>query len=109
MKKIRKSIRITISIALVIGLGLGWLIFGGSRQQDGTHEHNQTAESEDGTVWTCAMHPQIRQDKPGKCPICGMDLTPIGETTFTAGDDTTVRRNDATAALADVHTTEGKS
>jgi len=25
-------------------------------------------------IWTCAMHPQIRQPKPGKCPICFMDL-----------------------------------
>lgn len=27
--------------------------------------------------WTCSMHPQIRQPKPGKCPICGMDLVPV--------------------------------
>jgi Cu(I)/Ag(I) efflux system membrane fusion protein len=24
--------------------------------------------------YTCSMHPQIHQDKPGKCPICGMTL-----------------------------------
>ncbi len=24
--------------------------------------------------YTCPMHPQIHQDKPGKCPICGMTL-----------------------------------
>lgn len=29
-------------------------------------------------VWTCSMHPQIRQPKPGKCPICAMDLIPAG-------------------------------
>ena len=29
-----------------------------------------------GAVWTCPMHPQIRQDKPGPCPICGMALEP---------------------------------
>lgn len=28
------------------------------------------------TVWTCSMHPQIRQPSPGDCPICGMDLIP---------------------------------
>jgi Cu(I)/Ag(I) efflux system membrane fusion protein len=27
--------------------------------------------------WTCSMHPQIRQPKPGKCPICAMDLIPV--------------------------------
>ena len=29
-----------------------------------------------GTVWTCPMHPEIRQDRPGPCPICGMALEP---------------------------------
>ena len=28
-------------------------------------------------LWTCAMHPQIKLPKPGKCPICGMDLIPL--------------------------------
>jgi P-type Cu+ transporter len=27
-----------------------------------------------GTIYTCPMHPEIRQDKPGHCPICGMSL-----------------------------------
>lgn len=31
------------------------------------------AESQ-GVVWTCPMHPQVRQDSPGQCPICGMNL-----------------------------------
>ena len=26
------------------------------------------------TIWTCPMHPQIKKDNPGKCPICGMTL-----------------------------------
>lgn len=30
-------------------------------------------------VWTCSMHPQIRQPGPGQCPICGMDLIPVSE------------------------------
>ena len=30
-----------------------------------------------GTIWTCPMHPQIRRDAPGSCPICGMALEPL--------------------------------
>jgi Cu+-exporting ATPase len=32
------------------------------------------------TVWTCPMHPEIRQDHPGACPICGMALEPATAT-----------------------------
>jgi Cu+-exporting ATPase len=30
-----------------------------------------------GTIYTCPMHPQVRQDHPGNCPICGMALEPL--------------------------------
>ncbi len=36
---------------------------------------NATAEGE----WTCSMHPNIRLDKPGQCPICGMNLIPVSQ------------------------------
>ena len=30
-----------------------------------------------GTIYTCPMHPEIRRDRPGSCPICGMALEPL--------------------------------
>ena len=30
-----------------------------------------------GVIWTCPMHPEIRRDAPGSCPICGMALEPL--------------------------------
>ncbi|HET7710227.1 MAG TPA: heavy metal translocating P-type ATPase [Sphingomicrobium sp.] len=30
-----------------------------------------------GTIWTCPMHPEIRRNRPGNCPICGMALEPL--------------------------------
>jgi Cu+-exporting ATPase len=33
-----------------------------------------------GTIYTCPMHPQIRRDHPGNCPICGMTLEPLNVT-----------------------------
>jgi len=30
-----------------------------------------------GTIYTCPMHPEIRQDHPGSCPKCGMALEPL--------------------------------
>ena len=35
--------------------------------------HSETAKK----LYTCGMHPQVIQDHPGNCPICGMKLTPI--------------------------------
>jgi len=32
------------------------------------------SEQESGKIYTCPMHPQIRQPTPGRCPICGMEL-----------------------------------
>ncbi|MFC3175298.1 heavy metal translocating P-type ATPase [Novosphingobium bradum] len=31
----------------------------------------------DGAIWTCPMHPEVRQAGPGACPICGMALEPL--------------------------------
>jgi P-type Cu+ transporter len=38
------------------------------------------AGAAEGTIWTCPMHPQIRRDRPGQCPICGMALEPLEPT-----------------------------
>ncbi|MDH7972545.1 heavy metal translocating P-type ATPase [Sphingomonas sp. AR_OL41] len=40
-------------------------------------------EAAPGTIWTCPMHPEIRQDHPGACPICGMALEPATVTADT--------------------------
>ena len=44
----------------------------------------------EGTIYTCPMHPQIRQASPGNCPICGMTLEPVAPTTVE--DDSGSRR-----------------
>lgn len=74
MKANFKSIIIAI-IILVIGIFLGWVFFGNSQTQP-IVEHEHVA-GDTKTIWTCSMHPQIRQHDPGDCPICGMDLVPL--------------------------------
>ncbi len=37
--------------------------------------------------WTCGMHPSVRMDKPGKCPICGMYLVPVYEKSAGKGEE----------------------
>jgi membrane fusion protein, copper/silver efflux system len=38
------------------------------------------------TFYTCSMHPQIMQETPGTCPICGMDLIPVEKRTGSNAD-----------------------
>ena len=40
-------------------------------------ERGSAAEAKEEQLYTCGMHPQVIQKKPGNCPICGMNLTPI--------------------------------
>ncbi len=39
-------------------------------------EESQHHHSNEPTVYTCPMHPQIEQNRPGTCPLCKMDLVP---------------------------------
>ena len=71
--KNRKNILIAVAI-LFVGLMVGWLI----KPSDKTESNHQTISSSDHQeIWTCSMHPQIRRNEPGSCPICGMDLIPL--------------------------------
>src|SRR5688572_27961661 len=55
----------------------------GGHDSQGTHRHGtptgtrSTQEVPEGTIYTCPMHPEIRQVGPGSCPICGMALEPL--------------------------------
>lgn len=68
----RWPVVVVVVIVFVIGL-----MFGGGGSPSG-HEHGEGAASTaaKAQIWTCSMHPQIRQPKPGQCPLCGMDLIP---------------------------------
>lgn len=43
----------------------------------GCKENHTAGEHQEQQTYTCPMHPQIVQEKPGTCPICGMDLVPF--------------------------------
>ncbi|EMI41343.1 efflux RND transporter periplasmic adaptor subunit [Rhodopirellula sp. SWK7] len=59
-------------IALIgVAQRLDWIQRSGDAASgDGSHVHDGE------TIYTCPMHPQIRQNEPGDCPICGMKLVP---------------------------------
>lgn len=94
-------------LILLAGLALGWLFFHSSGHKEKT-ETGVKKEVHKRTIWTCSMHPQIKMDKPGKCPICGMDLIPLEES-GSSGKDTIIDPNsiqlsEEALALANVQT-----
>jgi Cu(I)/Ag(I) efflux system membrane fusion protein len=72
---IGKQILIII-ITLILGIILGKFFFGNAAVSHDGHDH-ETAESSEPSTYTCSMHPQIKQEGPGLCPICAMDLVPL--------------------------------
>lgn len=79
----KKNIIIT-GIAVLVGLLIGYLMFGGgesisNHSDDDEHNHSAEVTPEKDIIWTCSMHPQIRRSEPGNCPICGMTLIPADD------------------------------
>ena len=124
MKKISDILRkkqVLYPLIALAGFVLGWLLFspssspesaGGTHAEAHNHDMHGTSHDlvqDESGVWTCSMHPQIRQDKPGKCPICGMDLIPLKKNVISGGDAVSdpdaIRLSDEAMALADVQTT----
>ncbi len=100
-----------ISIAVVVGLLAGYLIFGGSTNDSMANEDNKNiSDSHDHSeetaeqMWTCSMHPQIMQPEPGDCPICGMDLIPA-ESSAEGLAMNEIKMTKNAMALANVRTT----
>lgn len=122
MKKIKEWIKtkqVQYIIFALAGLLVGWLLFSPSStpQTDSSHHdhshdsiaghsHSHDLQQDENGVWTCSMHPQIRQDKPGKCPICGMDLIPVRKSGNNNEniDPSSIQLSEEAMALADVQT-----
>lgn len=114
-KNIKYKKQLLYTLFAVGGFLIGWLFFGGRSSSPNIAERGAvtldslaTAIHNDKEEYTCSMHPQIRQDHPGDCPICGMDLIPVKLHTSHPTDSVpagAVQMSAEAAALADVQTT----
>ena len=96
---------VRFSLILIGGILLGWIFFHSSPNgEKGEDIHNHSAEEKMAEVWTCSMHPQIRMDKPGKCPICAMDLIPLNSNSSASSDPMAIHLTTEAAQLANVLT-----
>ncbi|HWT82741.1 MAG TPA: efflux RND transporter periplasmic adaptor subunit, partial [Candidatus Methylomirabilis sp.] len=66
-------------VALLLTASIGVLLTGCG------HGHETGAQASEEQLYTCGMHPQVIQNKPGNCPICGMKLTPVRKQGGAAG------------------------
>lgn len=95
-------------IAAAVGLGFGYFIFGGNQGEMApmsikSNNNASMANSADEEIWTCSMHPQIRQNEPGLCAICGMDLIPLEGNT--SDDPLVLEMTENAVKLANIQTT----
>lgn len=105
IKELAKNKIAQATLFIVIGLLGGWLFFGSPTPE--VHNHDMAKTSIEKQVWTCSMHPQIRKDEPGDCPICGMDLIPLHNTGSSSGGEVpenAMQMSEEAIALANVQT-----
>ena len=102
MIKIFSSKYARYTLFAIGGLFLGWIFF--HQPQKNEISNKDAGQTEKSIIWTCAMHPQIRMDHPGKCPICGMDLIPLNQETSAGIDPDAIQLTKEAAELADIQT-----
>lgn len=102
-----RNLYLLVGLTLVIGLILGWLtssLFQSPEVTERPLEEEHEYALVDG-VWTCTMHPQVRQDSPGSCPFCGMNLVPVSDEDVSGDSETKgLRMSNQAMQLANVQT-----
>ncbi|WP_420317852.1 efflux RND transporter periplasmic adaptor subunit [Ekhidna sp.] len=100
MKKIINNKYVLFALAFSLGAILIWFIKPSSHQ----HIESSTNQTSKNTVFTCSMHPQIRQNEAGACPICGMDLIPLEDDNGEGIDPMAITMSPTAMQLANVVT-----
>ena len=102
-KTILKNRWFTMVAILFLGIIMGNLIFSTDTPSARAEHASHVGE----TTWTCSMHPQIKLDESGQCPICFMDLIPV-ENTHAADQPNEYTLSASAARLAKVATSPAR-
>ncbi len=96
----KPNIRLLLFIAVAIAAGY---LLRGCMSPHGGHAPASAPEGAgEADFWTCSMHPQIKADKPGLCPLCAMDLIPVFSGDEVQLGPRQLRLSETALALADV-------
>ena len=89
-------------ILIISATALSVLACSQEKPADVHSAHDHTKEEASTTKYTCPMHPNVVQDGPGKCPVCGMDLVPKTTSATSSSDD--LMLTDSQIKLANITT-----
>ncbi|MCD6542926.1 MAG: efflux RND transporter periplasmic adaptor subunit [Flavobacteriaceae bacterium] len=64
---------------LILGIIIGNITSGDDKETSHKEDKHNYVQDPVTKLWTCSMHPQIKMEKPGNCPICGMELIPLNK------------------------------
>lgn len=99
----------------VVGIILGGLLFGEHGTETHTMEQSDQlgemdqhvadthTDDEGNVIYSCSMHPSVRQNEPGDCPICGMELIEVNDNS-TSGNPNELTMSPAAMKLAEIET-----
>ncbi|RXK85648.1 efflux RND transporter periplasmic adaptor subunit [Filimonas effusa] len=98
-------------LGYIVALAMIWAFAAGCGQgktKDGKRDSIAAVKQ----TYTCPMHPQVVQQQPGTCPICGMDLVPFDknstDATLTLGKEQILLANITTKLVGDTVFSTGK-
>src|ERR1700676_919430 len=72
-------------VLLIVCFGLFAIAFYSSCKHSSSKSTHSSAKPD--LYYTCSMHPQIKEDHPGKCPICQMDLIAVPKSSMKANNE----------------------
>lgn len=90
------------TLIFAAGIILGRVLFSNPDKNSKTLQSEASGENH---IWTCSMHPQIRMNEPGRCPICGMNLISISRN-VSDYDSNAVRFTRESVMLANITTSK---
>lgn len=105
----------------VVGIILGGLLFGGHGTETHTIEQSDQmgdmdqhvaenhTDDEGNVIYSCSMHPSVRQNEPGDCPICGMELIEVQDNSTASGNPNELTMSPAAMKLAEIETSVVRS
>jgi Cu(I)/Ag(I) efflux system membrane fusion protein len=95
----RRTLRRTLVLLILCGALLTTLLLSSCKEQK---KEAVAVENKD-VYYTCSMHPQVHEDHPGDCPICGMKLIAVSKKSMSSGKAMQIQLSAEQIRLGNIH------